>query len=338
MARLAAGLPPDLPAAVFVAHHFPASSVSALPSILRRSGPLPALHPEHNQRIQPGHIYIAPPDRHMLIVGDRIHLTRGPRENGHRPAIDPLFRSAARSWGPRVIGVLLSGSLDDGTVGQLAVKRHGGITAVQDPSEALYPGIPQNAMERVEVDYVLPVPEIAQLLTRLTREPVAPPEGRLAMLPEDQKPQDPAEVGTAAVENGPLPGPPTALTCPDCGGTLWELASGNMVRYRCHVGHAYTADSMVGAQAVVVEEALWTAVRSLEEKAELSRRLAERSRKRNLHRLAQRYEDAVKKAERGSDTIRQLLLTGTAESPETDIEKAEEQESWQASALESERA
>lgn len=158
------------------------------------------------------------------------------------------------------------------------------------------------------------------------------------MLPEDQKPQDPAEVGTAAVENGPLPGPPTALTCPDCGGTLWELASGNMVRYRCHVGHAYTADSMVGAQAVVVEEALWTAVRSLEEKAELSRRLAERSRKRNLHRLAQRYEDAVKKAERGSDTIRQLLLTGTAESPETDIEKAEEQESWQASALESERA
>src|SRR5688572_7262947 len=173
VARLVQGLPVDLPAAILVVHHFPATSVSALPNILSRSGPLPALHPEHDQRIEPGHIYIAPPDQHMFIAGDRICLTRGPRENGHRPAIDPPFRTAARSFGSRVIATLLSGSLDDGVVGLMAVKRHQGIAIVQDPEEALYEGMPRSALDRVDVDHVLPVDEIAQLLTRLTREPVA---------------------------------------------------------------------------------------------------------------------------------------------------------------------
>src|SRR5918994_2361451 len=170
IARIAAGPSPDLTPAVLVVHHFPGNSVSALPSILCRAGQLPALHPSHNDRIEPGRIYVAPPDRHMLIVGDRIHLTRGPRENGHRPAIDPLFRTAARTFGSRVIAVLLSGSLDDGTVGMLAVKEHGGVAIVQDPDEALYQGILASAIQRVAVDHVLPVEDIAQLLTRLSRE------------------------------------------------------------------------------------------------------------------------------------------------------------------------
>jgi two-component system, chemotaxis family, protein-glutamate methylesterase/glutaminase len=312
MARLVAELPGDLPAAIFVAHHFPATSVSVLPDILRRSGALPALHPVHNQRIEPGWIYVAPPDRHMLAVGNRIHVTRGPRENGHRPAIDPLFRTAATSFGPRVISVLLSGSLDDGTAGMLAVKRHGGITVVQDPDEAIHAGMPISAIESVRVDHILPVKEIAELLTRLIGEPVAPQEGSSTMLPAEQEARDPAEVGTTDIDAGPLPGPPTALTCPECGGALWEVVSGNLVRYRCHVGHAYTADSMVAEQASLVEGALWSALRALEEKAELSRRLAERSRKRGLDRLARRYEAAVENAEFGSDTIRQVVISDSA--------------------------
>jgi two-component system chemotaxis response regulator CheB len=319
MARLVAGLPRDLAAAVLVVHHFPGNSVSALPNILQRAGHLPAMHAEHNQLIEPGQIYVAPPDRHMLVVRERIHLTRGPRENGHRPAIDPLFRSAARQLGARVIGVLLSGALDDGTVGIMAVKTNGGTAVVQDPDDALYRSIPESALQRVAIDHVLPVPEIAQLLTRLAREPVAIKEGSHAMLPEDHERYDPAEVGTADIESGPLPGPPTALTCPDCGGAIWESVSGELVRYRCHVGHAYTADSMVSAQASVVEAALWTAVRALEEKAELSRRLADRSRRRGLARLAGRYDEAVKNAEVGSDSIRQLLLSGTADSPHAEF-------------------
>ncbi len=338
MVRLVAGLPADLPAAVLVVHHFPATSVSALPAILRRSGALPALHAAHNQWIEPGRIYVAPPGRHMLVAGERIQLTLGPTENGHRPAIDPLFRTAARTYGPRVIGVLLSGSLDDGTVGLMAVKQHGGITVVQDPEEALYAGMPESAIQRVEVDYVLPVEEIAELLTRLTREPVALQRGGYAMLPEDREPKDPAEVGTAAIEDGPLPGPPSPLSCPACGGALWELASEDLVRYRCHVGHAYTADSMVGAQASVVETALWTAMRALEEKAELSRRLAGRSQRRGLERLARRYEASTKNAERGSEAIRQLLLSGTAEPAirDGDVE-AEEPDGLSATAAGAER-
>jgi two-component system chemotaxis response regulator CheB len=313
MSRLAAGLPQDLPAAFLVVHHFPANSVSVLPSILSRAGTLPAEHAVHDQEIDPGRIYIAPPDRHMLVAGNRIHLSRGPRENGHRPAIDSLFRSAAREFGPGVVGVLLSGSLDDGTVGLMAVKQHGGLAVVQDPGEAQYPWMAQSAVARVGVDRVLPVQEIAQLLTRLTREPVAFQEGKSVMLPEEEEVRDPAESGTSAIAEGPLPGPPTALTCPDCGGALWEQVEGELIRYRCHVGHAYTVDSMVGAHAALVESALWTAVRALEEKAQLSRRLAERSQRRGFDLMAQRYEEAIRSAERGSRSIRQLLLNGTAD-------------------------
>jgi two-component system chemotaxis response regulator CheB len=246
----------------------------------------------------------------MLIEGNSVHLTRGPRENGHRPAIDPLFRTAARTFGPRVVAVLLSGALDDGAAGLMAVKGRGGVTVVQDPDDALYPGMPRSAIQRIAIDYVLPSAEIGPLLTRLAREPVK--GDRPAMISENLEPQDPAEVGTADIETGPLPAFPTPLSCPDCGGALWELVSGDLVRYRCHVGHAYTADSMVAAQANSLESALWSALRALEEKAELSRRLAERIGKPGLERLALRYQNAVQDAERGSEAIRQLLLAGSA--------------------------
>jgi two-component system chemotaxis response regulator CheB len=315
LVKLVADLPRNLPAALFVAHHFPAESSSALPSILRRSGKLPASHPVDQQDIEPGQIYVAPPDHHMLIAGGKIQLSRGPRENGHRPAVDPLFRTAARAFGPRVIGVLLSGALDDGTAGLSAVKRHGGIAVVQDPNDALYNSMPSNAIQAVSVDHVIPSAEIASLLTRLTRGPVAQQEGPAAMHSENDQPPDPALAGTADIESGPLPGPPTALSCPDCGGALWELVQGNLVRYRCHVGHAYSAESMVAAQATTLEGALWSALRTLEEKAELSRRMAERADQRGIERMARRYRKAVQDAEAGSDTIRRLLLAGAASPP-----------------------
>ena len=149
LVRLVAEFPADLAAAVFLVHHFPAKSISALPHIVRRAGPLPADHPEHGERVIPGRIYIAPPNRHMLLGEGRIHLTNGPREHGHRPAIDPLFRTAARVYGARAVGVLLSGTLDDGTEGLLAIKRHQGVTVVQDPAEALYPGMPNSAVSEI---------------------------------------------------------------------------------------------------------------------------------------------------------------------------------------------
>jgi two-component system chemotaxis response regulator CheB len=326
LVSLVHALPADLPAALFVVHHFPAESVSVLPSILSRSGALPALHPEHGELIEQGRIYVAQPDRHLLIHGDRIHLTRGPRENGHRPAIDPLFRSAARAFGPRVVAVLLSGALDDGVAGLAAVKRRGGVTVVQDPDDALYPGMARSAIQRVAIDHVLPSAELAPLLTRLVATPAAMKGGHHAMIPEDLEPLDPAEAGTADIETGPLPGPPTALTCPDCGGTLWELVSGDLVRYRCHVGHAYSSGSLVSAQADTLESALWSALRALEEKAELSRRMAERIGKHGIERLALRYRKAVRDAERGSDVLRQLLLDGSAAAPEPIDSDVQEQD------------
>jgi two-component system chemotaxis response regulator CheB len=172
LCKLASGLPPDLPAAVFVVLHIPPHATSFLPSILSRAGPLPAAHPNDGQAIEHGRIYVAPPDSHLLVKRGHIHLGHGPRENGHRPAADPLFRTAARAYGPRVVGVVLSGNLDDGTAGLLAVKVRGGVAIVQDPSEALYSGMPASASENVAVDWVLPVSEMAALLARLALEPV----------------------------------------------------------------------------------------------------------------------------------------------------------------------
>jgi two-component system chemotaxis response regulator CheB len=303
--------PADLGAAIFIVHHFPAKSVSALPSIVRRAGRLPASHPQDEEQVVPGRIYIAPPDRHMLLDGGRVRLASGPREHGHRPAIDPLFRTAARTYGPRVIGVLLSGTLDDGTDGLLAIKRHRGVTVVQDPAEALYPGMPSSAIEEVGVDHVEPVGRIGSLLMRLTAEPGVDRTTPPAAL----DPPDPAAAGTRSLAKHKPPGVPSGLTCPECGGVLWEADEGGLLHYRCHVGHAYSEETMLTAQAQGLEAALWTAVRTLEEKAELVRHLARRSRRRGMHRSAERFERSVEDAERGSTELRKLLLRGVAGPP-----------------------
>lgn len=316
LARLVAELPNDFPAAIFVVHHFPAESVSALPNILRRAGPLDAAHPTNGQKIEPGRIYVGRPDQHLLIRGDRILLTRGPRENGHRPGIDPLFRTAAKSYGSRAIGVVLSGTLDDGTLGLMMIKQHGGVTVVQDPEEALYQGMPLSAIQKVAVDYVLPIAEIATLLVRLAHErSESLMEQPFETSPEEEAVPDPAEGVTLALEEDTLSGPPSALTCPDCGGALWQRQNGDLIRYRCHVGHAFTAEGLLVSQDGAVEQALWSALRALQEKAELGHRMAERSRDRGLHKSAFQFESVAKEAEHGSHVLRQLLLDGTGEPP-----------------------
>jgi two-component system, chemotaxis family, protein-glutamate methylesterase/glutaminase len=318
--RLVAEFPVDLAAAVFIVHHFPANSISALPSILRRAGPLRADHAEDGERVLSGRIYIAPPNRHMLLGEGRVHLSTGPREHNHRPAIDPLFRTAARTYADRVVGVLLSGTLDDGTEGLLAIKRHHGVTVVQDPAEALHPSMPNSAIHEVGVDHVEPVGRIGSLLVRLTGETV--PRSGQASPTGPLDPPDPAAVGTRSRAHGKPPGTPSGLTCPECGGVLWEADDGGLLHYRCHVGHAYSEDSMVAAQAQRLEAALWTAVRVLEEKAELARHLARRSRRRGMERSAGRFEKSIEAAETGSTELRALLLRGVS-APPVDPEDAE---------------
>lgn len=327
LTRVIRDLPSELPAAILIAHHFPAHSISALPRILSRVGKIHAAHGVDGERIRPGHIYVSRPERHLLVDGDRIQLSRGPKENGNRPAIDPLFRTAARSYGPRVIAVLLSGTLDDGTDGMRVVKACGGLTVVQRPEDALFGDMPSNAMQLVPVDYVESAAGLGALLTRLVSEPAAvPEEGGLAMTPHPVDPPDPTARGTSSLEEHTLRGPPTPLTCPDCGGALWELQESEVVRYRCHVGHSFSDEAMLAAQASRLESSLWSAIRTLKEKAELARRLSSRMEARGLRRAARRFEKAAAAAEHDSELIRQLLLNGSADDP-VDVAEPETAES-----------
>jgi len=311
--KLVADLPSNLPAALFVVHHFPAHSISALPSILSRAAHLPVRNARDGEPVSPGYIYVGRPDRHLLLMPGLIRLTRGPREHGNRPALDPLFRSAARSYGSRVIGVILSGTLNDGTVGLHAIKSAGGLAVVQDPEQASYPGMARSALEHVEVDHVAPAGELGGLLARLAREPALPAP---VLTPNDLDPQldpdqpEPAVVGTAALRRATLTGIPSTLTCPECGGLLFEEEEAGLLHFRCHVGHAFSEETLMAFQATALESALWAAVRALEEKAELGRRLAERAHARGWHSSARRFAYAARDAEEGSTMIRGTLLNG----------------------------
>jgi two-component system chemotaxis response regulator CheB len=302
---LVSGLPVDLPAAVLVVLHVPSYGGSVLPAILARSGPLPARHPGHRQSLTESVVWVAAPDHHLVVAGDEIVLTRGPRENGLRPAVDVLFRSAARAVGPRVIGVVLSGVLDDGTAGLSAIAAQGGVTVVQDPADALYPGMPSSALEHVKVDYVAPIAEMAQLLVRLCKEevvevgrPVSPLlaiEADMALMDDD------------AMNQSDRPGQPSGFSCPDCAGVLWEIHDGPLVRYRCRVGHAWSAESLLGEQSEQLDGALWMALRGLEEKAALARNLENRARERGSSLSAARFTQQAEDATHAASLIRSML-------------------------------
>jgi len=272
-----AGLPPDLPAAVCVVWHVAPDSPALLPDLLQHAGPLPALHPHDGEAIQPGRIYVAPPDQHLLLDGGRLRLSRGPKENRFRPAIDPLFRSAARAYGPRVIGVILSGALDDGTAGMAAVKACGGLTVIQDPQEAIDPAMPQSVRAHVAVDHCVPAAAIGPLLADLARRGAA--DGGTAPIPEHIEIEARIALEDTALAAGVMQlGQLSPYTCPECHGTLLEITRDGILRFRCHTGHAYSVQSLLAEVSGSIEEALWSAVRAIEEQMLLLRHVATHAR------------------------------------------------------------
>lgn len=269
----------DCPASVFVVIHIPPDFPSSLHKILSESGWLEATQPADGDRIEPGKIYVAPPDHHLTLEPNRIRVERGPRENRHRPAIDPLFRTAARYYGPRVIGVVLSGRLDDGSAGLLAVKGRGGVTIVQDPKEATAADMPGNAIRYAQPDYVLRSDQIGLKLLSLTevqREPELMANKNETQKSASKGSGEDANLETAYPEEGE--GTPSVFACPECHGVLWELKDHDLLRFRCRVGHSYTMDSLAKEFSETTEAALWAAMRALEEKAAMNRRLAESAR------------------------------------------------------------
>lgn len=243
LTTLVSALPSKLPAAIFVVLHLPPEPPSLLPTILQRSSRMMVTHAQDKEPIEHGRIYIAQSDCHIVIEHGYMRVAHGPKENRHRPAVDPLFRSAARSYGPRVQAVILTGNLDDGTAGLKAIKQRGGIAIVQDPENAPYPGMPASAIRNVAVDYVLPIDKIADLLVRLANEPA----GDEADFPVPKLLEVETRIATREAndaEHLSMLGKPTVFTCPECHGTLWEMQDGDLMRFRCQVGHAYTVDSM----------------------------------------------------------------------------------------------
>lgn len=310
LSQLAHDLPPDLPAAIFVVVHVPAHGTSLLPGILTRSGKLPAIHPQDGEPIQHGHIYVAPPDSHLLIKPGYIRLAKGPRENSHRPAIDPLFRTAARAYKQRVAGIVLSGNLDDGTAGLVAVKMQGGVAIVQNPKDALFSAMPQSAIESVDADYVLPVSEIAPVLINLASQPTEAKGVSPMSSDEMQIESDMAELDLVALQKDERPGTPSGFACPECGGSLWELHDGELLRFRCRIGHAYSVNSLLTEQSEAMEAALWTALRALEESGALAHRLARRASRHKQTLVAGRFQKRAQEAEQQAAMIQQLLLNG----------------------------
>ncbi|MGE3269901.1 MAG: chemotaxis protein CheB [Chloroflexota bacterium] len=280
LAHLVRGLSADLAAAVFVVLHLPVDARSFLPDILNRAGPLPCSHATDGEVMERGRIYVAPPNHHLILEGTRMHLSFGPRINNVRPSIDVLFRSAARGFDGRTIGVVLSGTLDDGTLGLDAIRLRGGTVVIQDPAEAQFSGMPRNALERVTADYVLPVNEIASLLMKLTARPGHPahpaihPQGNDAVNP-DQIPIAPsAEVDPAPHEK--RGNAASGFTCPNCHGSVWEIDDGGLPRIECRVGHAFSVDAFLGEQGAAMEDAIWSAINALEERGMTLRRFAQR--------------------------------------------------------------
>jgi two-component system chemotaxis response regulator CheB len=307
------GLPRDLPAAVLVVLHMPPAGGRSLPGILARATDL-VVGPAHDgEALEHGRVYVCVGDKHLLVGADEVHVRAGPRENGHRPAVDPLFRSAARFYGPRVIGVILSGTLSDGTAGLHAVKRRGGVAVVQDPVDALYDGMPVNAMEYARVDHVAPAKEIGPLLVRLVHdaagaEPDEPPEVM-------RKEVAVTEVGDEALQ-AEHPGRPSPWPCPDCNGVLWQIDDGPLLRFRCRVGHAWSAEALLEVQSEEVEAALWVALRALQDRAALSSALADQAEHEGRRISAGRFRGESREIRHSVEVLRRLLGTETEREPE----------------------
>jgi len=285
-------LPAQLAATVLVVVHVSATGTSVLPHILSRAGTLRVETAQDGLALRPGQLTVAPPDRHLVVEDGHVRLLRGARENGHRPAIDPLFRSAAEGYGAACCGVLLSGARDDGTAGLAEVKRHGGVALVQEPQEAQYGDMPANAIAGAAVDAVLPAAAIGPALVRLVAG-----SGTMLERSSGRRASDAAD------------GVVLTITCPECGGVMTERNRGGALQFACHVGHLYSPRSMLSAHAEDVERAMWTAARTLQDRATLLRRMAERARSTGNERTARQFEVSALEAVDQAATIRVAIVS-----------------------------
>jgi two-component system, chemotaxis family, protein-glutamate methylesterase/glutaminase len=301
------GLPKGLDAAVLVVQQTPGHSPSELAEMLNLRSELPVAIPSNGEEIIPGRIYLAPPNQHLMIKSGAILLGNGPKENRSRPAIDVLFRTAAHAYGPKVIGVILSGVLNDGTSGLMSIKTHGGKSIVQDPTEAVFDGMPRSAIALTQVDHISRAAAIGPLLENLIKQAVTAKEDAIAM-PEYRDQADIGEVGGPGIKNV-APYPPSALTCPSCGGAVWQIQEQSLTLFKCHTGHSYTAELMLEEQSEMVDAAAWTLLRSINENIHLRRKLCEWSRSTGRVEEADFHEQQAVEAEKQSLAFRNLLLS-----------------------------
>ena len=311
--RVVRRLPAELDAAVFVVLHMSPTRPSALPAILARESVLPTVQATDGEPIQRGSIYVALPDRHLIVRPGHLALTAGPSENRVRPSVDVLFRSAAVAYPGRTIGVVLTGNLDDGAAGLAAIKRCGGLAVVQDPAEAHAPSMPRSALDATHVDHIAALDDIGGLIARLVLEPatpVSPPAELLADVASSFLVEQPIGQIDAEGVNGPVPGP---LACPACGGALVPASSADqsrIPRYRCHVGHTFSARSLLEALGDDMERALWVALRSLEERIAILEVLASDQDRRDRQLSGQQYRDRASELRSSVTRIRELLMAG----------------------------
>jgi two-component system chemotaxis response regulator CheB len=318
LAELLARLPGDLAAPVLVVVHVSRTGITVLPAILDRVGELHAVTPTDGDALADTIVYVAPRGQHMIVEGGAVRLNEGPTEHGLRPAIDPLFRSAARAYGSRAIGVILSGMLDDGTAGLREIRARGGWTLVQAPEEAAFPNMPESAIANVDVDYVLPTAELAVRIEQLVVG-ASTRAGRLA-------PESRGTVASFDADFDALPGMRTDITCPQCGGVLWEEVEGRLTMYRCRSGHAYSADTLLAVQGEGLDTAIWRPIRMLHERGALLRRLAERAKMQGRMRSAaffeQQADDALRRATEMRRAVTEAERRGVAPAERPDDEPA----------------
>src|SRR5262245_152983 len=303
--RLVIGLPDSFAAAMAVVLHVSAQAVSALSRILDRVSVLPVVRANDRSRITPGVVVVAPPDWHLMVEGSLYRLSGGPRQHGHRPAGDALFKSAAVSAGGQVVGVILSGALDDGAAGAAAIVRAGGLIVVQDPDEASQPGMPRAAKAATGTDLVMPIGKIAEFLVSEVGRPVDINDGGHS---DDLRHEVDFLLGS------PLPsasrghaGKPTTLMCPECGGALFHAPNQGLPHFRCWVGHSWSAESLLDGQQSALEAALWSAVRALEERASLNASMAQSARERGYAHAARRFGDTAAATQESAQALRKFV-------------------------------
>ncbi|HVW27146.1 MAG TPA: chemotaxis protein CheB [Polyangiaceae bacterium] len=295
-------LPRRFSAAVFVVCHIAPLGTSRMAEVLRTASALPVEFATNEEPIKLGEIRVAPPDRHLMLEDGHVILTRGPKHNRARPAIDPLFRSAATEHGRRVVGVVLTGLLDDGAAGLLAIKRQHGVAIVQDPKDARFPDMPKNALAATPVDYCVPLRAIGPLLVKLSEERSG---GERATASRVLEIEAKADVGRSV--NMDNLGKPSGYSCPECGGVLWEVDDPELLRFRCRVGHSFSVEGLRTEHQQISEDALWAAVRALEESANFSRRLAERCTTQDIRPAAEEYERRAARDQGHADEIASIL-------------------------------